>query len=107
MLDPGGPVRSGSGYKEVSLSSNPAGFELPLIAETSYASYEATLVSEGNVIRTWPGLKPARSQVGKVIRISMPTGLSPASQPYHFVLNGVTSSGEVKHVEDYYFRLTN
>lgn len=108
MLDPGGPVRSeGVGDKEVSLSSNIAGFELPLVSGKSYRSYNATLNADGTVIETWPKLKPTRSRSISVIRISFPSNQLRLSQRYHFVVNGIAADGDIKHVADYYFRVTN
>lgn len=108
MLEPGSTVRSeGVGDKEVSLSSNIAGFELPLVLDESYRSYNATLNADGRVMETWSKLKPTRSRSISVIRVSFPSNQLQLSQRYHFVLNGVAANGDVKHVADYYFRVTN
>jgi hypothetical protein len=107
MLDPGGPVRSGVGDKEVSLSSNFPGFELPLVSNKSYPTYDAALKTDGTVIKTWSKLKPTRSGSITVIRIGFPLNQLQVSQRYHFVLDGVAANGDVKHIADYYFRTTN
>jgi hypothetical protein len=107
MLAPGGSVRSGGGDTEVSLSSSTAGFELPLVSDKPYRDYVATLNAGSTVINTWSNLKPARSKSIKVIRVNFQLNQLEVSQRYHFVLNGVADNGDVIHVTDYYFRVTN
>jgi hypothetical protein len=108
MLDPGGSVRSeGAGDKEVSLSSNLAGFELPLVSDKSYRSYDATLKTNGRVMKTWSKLTPTRSGSIKVIRLSLPSNQLQGSQRYQFALDGLAANGDIQHVADYFFRTTN
>lgn len=107
MLLPGGPTRSGGDETAVSRSSAAVVVHLPLVSLASYRSYEATLELDGKVLKTWANLRPTRSGEVKVIRVSVPSELLQVSQRYKFALNGVGPNGDVKHVENYYFRVTN
>src|SRR5215213_6776950 len=104
MLVPGGPTRSGGGEIAVSRSSAAAGLDLPLVSDTSFRSYEATLEMDAKVLKTWANLKPTKSGSVKVIRVSVPSDVLQLSQRYKFVLNGLAANGDLKHVENYYFR---
>ena len=107
VLAPGGPVRSGGEETPVSLSSGPAYFELPLIGNTSYRTYQATLESDGQTIQTWPNLKATKISSGNGIRVRVPFDQLKVSQRYRIVLKGITANHTLQPVDEYYFRATN
>lgn len=105
VLEPGAPNRSPDTEKTFSLPPGPTSFELPLIDETPYQSYQAVLQINGKTIRRWTNLRPQELQTGKGVNVSVPAGFLKKSQRYHITLEGIPVRGSIQLVHDYYFHV--
>lgn len=109
LLIPGGPVRGEGKATNVKLSANGiARFELPLIEESSYRSYQATLQhDDGRVIRAWTNLRPRILESGRAIQISVAATLLERGEKYRVLLRGVSTGGKLTEINSYYFQVVN
>lgn len=106
LLVPGGPARSEGEATKVAPVSGPIKFELPLIDETSYRSYQAELQEDERIIETWTNVSPRALQAGRGFEIVVSSRLLNERQHYRFVLKG-RSSGKIQIVHTYYFTVSN
>ena len=106
ILTPGGPLRSENEGEALALPSRSVEFELPLVRETTYRSYQAFLQKDEQTIRSWNNLRLKRRKSGQAIIVTVPQGVLEKSQRYRIVLNGVSSGGKSQQVHTYHFRMS-
>lgn len=107
VLVPGGPTRSEGEEVKVPPAVTPVSFELPIIDNTPYQHYEASLQRSGKTIRRWSNLRPRELQSGTALRIEVPAGLLDHRQHYRIVVTGFTDGGKNQPVHTYYFQVSN
>lgn len=105
VLTPGGLARSVGEVEKVPATSG--SFELPLVDDTPYQHYEATLQRNGSRIKDWPNLQPKQMQSGRAIKVEVPAGLLENRQLYRITLNGISANGKAQLVNTYYFQVSN
>lgn len=106
LLVPGGPVRSEGEETKVAPISGGIKFELPLIDETSYRSYQAELQHDERTIKTWTNLQPRELQAGRGFEIVVSGSLLNEQQRYRFILKA-GAAGKSQIVHTYYFTVSN
>jgi hypothetical protein len=110
VLIPVGPVRGESSVTTLQLPSASAiaRLQLPLIGDSSYRSYQASLVrDDGEVIRTWKNLGVRVLDFGRAVQINVPGGLLERQQRYRVLLRGISSDRSVHDVSNYHFQIGN
>lgn len=107
VLVPGGPTRSEGEEVKVPRALTTASFELPIIDNTPYQHFEASLQRSGNTIRRWSNLQPRELQSGTSLRIDVPAGLLDHRQHYRIIVTGLTADGKNQPVHTYYFQVSN
>lgn len=82
--------------------------ELPLISETRYNSYDATLKSDdGTVLKSWSTLTARRLKTGRGLLINIPLGLLKPQELYRITVNGKSADGTSHEVHRYEFQPRN
>jgi hypothetical protein len=110
VLIPVGPVRGESNITTVQLPSASAiaRLQLPLIGDSSYRSYQASLIrDDGKVIRKWKDLGARGSEFGRAIQINVPGDLFERQQRYRVLLRGISSDGSAHDLSNYHFKVGN
>lgn len=106
-LIPGVGVRGGGDITKVQLSPDVrlVKLELPLIGSNSYRSYQATLRTGSDTIRTWAGLKSAGiKELTDVVPVIVPAKfLHPTN--YQIKLTGITAEGKTRDIATYAFQV--
>jgi hypothetical protein len=108
VIIPVGPVREGAG--EVNRVSLPpeadfANLRLPLLGETAYRRYTATLRAEdSSVIQAWEGLKATGREAEKFVSVRVPAKTLSRGN-YSILLRGVSADGSVREISSYYFQV--
>jgi len=106
LLVPGGPTRS-EGEEEKVPVATPISFELPIIDDTPYQQYKASLQRNEKDIRTWSNLQSRELKSGRALKIDVPAGLLESRQRYRVVVTGLTADGKTHAVHTYYFHVSN
>jgi len=79
--------------------------ELPLIDQTRYNSYDATLKSDdGTVLKSWPRLTAKRLKTGRGLLINIPLALLKPQELYHITVSGKSADGTSHEVHSYDFQ---
>ncbi|HXM50585.1 MAG TPA: hypothetical protein VN956_22275 [Pyrinomonadaceae bacterium] len=111
LLIPGAPARGGGNSTKVPLpaSGTLLRFELPLIDQTEYASYQVTLqrVEDANEVRMWKGLRSQTGSSGKSIRLSVNSQVLKVRLQYRLVLVGIAPDASPHTVGYYHFVTTD
>lgn len=82
--------------------------ELPLISETRYNSYDATLKSDnGTVLKSWPTLTAKRLKTGRGLLINIPLSLFKPQELYRITVSGKSADGTSHEVHRYEFQPSN
>lgn len=82
--------------------------ELPLINETRYNSYHATLKSDdGTVLKSWSTLTAKRLKTGRGLLINIPLSLLKAQELYRITVSGKSADGTSHEVHRYDFQPSN
>ena len=85
-----------------------ARLQLPLIGDSTYRSYQASLVrDDGKVIRTWKNRGARVLGFGQAIEINVRGDLLERQQRYRVLLRGISSDGSVHDFSSYYFQVAN
>jgi hypothetical protein len=108
ILIPGGGVRdAGGGITSLPLGSDAGSvnLQLPLIGETSYRNFRATLFNDKNVsVNEWRGLKSSTAKTGRSVFVNVPAKLFKPQQ-YYIELRGVAANGETEVLNNYRFQV--
>ena len=111
LLVPGAPTRGEDSITKVRLpvGSFSARFDLPLIDETDYQSYQVTLQQDDDakVLRRWPGLRSHVGPSGRLVRLTLPSRMLKVDQQYRLVLVGVSSDATTHQIAYYYLKTVN
>lgn len=79
--------------------------ELPLINETRYNSYDATLKSDdGTVLKNWPTLTAKRLKTGRGLLVNIPLALLKPQELYRITVSGKSADGTSHEVHRYEFQ---
>lgn len=108
LLLPIGPIREGGEVNKIELPSDTGvvNLQMPLVEDTNYLSYQATLSTQDNrSIRTWTNLKHTMAEAGKIVSIRVPAEIL-RQQKYKVKLSGVTPHGDVRDIGVYSFQVT-
>lgn len=82
--------------------------ELPLISETRYNSYDATLKSDnGTVLKSWSTLTAKRLKTGRGLLINIPLSLLKPQELYRITVSGKSADGTSHEVHRYEFQPSN
>jgi hypothetical protein len=108
LLVPGAPTRGDDNTTNIPLPARAAQlrFDLPLIDENDYESYQVELQAEqGNRLSHWTALRSQTGSTGKLVRVMVSSQILKAHQRYRLVLAGVASD-TIPHTLAYYYFLT-
>lgn len=105
VLNPG-LMRSGSNATRLSIPPDASRVRFTAVFKSSsYTDYAAELQTvEGRVIWSQRGLKAKTKGDDRVIDLMLPSNVL-KDEDYIFFVNGVTSTGEIKSVSEYSFRI--
>jgi len=111
LLVPGAPTRGEDSITKVRLpaGSFSARFDLPLIDEADYQSYQVTLQQDDDakVLRRWGGLRSQVGPSGRLVRLTLPSRMLKVDQQYRLVLVGVSSDTTPHQIAYYYLKAVN
>jgi hypothetical protein len=111
LLVPGAHTRGQDSITKVRIAAGPSllRFDLPLIEETDYQSYEVTLEQDddGKVLRRWMGLRSQVRPSGRLVQLTFHSQTLKVHQQYRLVLVGVSSDATPHQIADYYFMAVN
>ncbi len=106
VLVPGGAARGDGDITKIPLPARSTllRFDLPLIEETAYKSYQVELQDEqGNQLRHWMALRSQTGSSGKLVRVVVSSQFLKAHQRYRLVLAAVASNSAPHTLAYYYF----
>lgn len=107
LLVPGAPTRGDDDTTNIPLParSTQLRFDLPLIDENDYESYQVELQAEqGNRLSHWTALRSQTGSTGKLVRVMVSSQILKPHQRYRLVLAGVASDTIPHTLAYYYFR---
>ncbi len=108
ILIPGGGVRDAGGAitpLKLAADAGSVNLQLPLIGETSYRSFRATLFDEKEVpVKEWRGLKSSTAKTGSSVFVNVPAKLF-KQQRYRIELSGAAAGGETEVLNKYHFQV--
>lgn len=107
LLMPGSGSRGDGNSNQFRVPTNArlVNLQLPLIGESSYRGYRATLLTEdGKTINTGSRLNIETTKSGRVISLLVPTKLL-RPQSYQVRLAGVRNDGSARDVSTYFFQI--
>ena len=107
LILPVGSIRDQGEVNKIDLPSDAttAHLQLPLIGDTDYRSYQATLgTHDDKSIRTWTGLKTTTAEAGRIVSIRVPAKLL-RQQTYQVKLSGITAKGIAQDISSYSFHV--
>jgi hypothetical protein len=107
LILPVGTTRDEGEVNKIDLPSDAtaAHLQLPLIGDTDYRSYQATLTThDDKSIRTWTGLKTTAAESGRIVSIRVPAELL-RQQTYQVKLSGLTAKGIARDISSYSFHV--
>jgi hypothetical protein len=107
LLTPGGSVRSAGAGKTLPLPAGAVQFELPVIDETPYPSYQALLQKDNQTIHSWSNLHTQELTSGTGVQIIVRPGLLQKAQRYRIIVNGVPSTGRSRQLHTYHFEIAD
>ena len=106
LLVPGAPTRGNGDITKIPLPprSTLLRFDLPLIEENEYKSYQVDLHAEqGSQLRHWTALRSQTGSNGKLVRVVVNSEILKAHQRYRLVLAGLASDKTPHTLAYYYF----